>query len=83
MEFHDTLLRNAERLGAVDAKANASHNRIDRLEIEIASDLTDIKKELHSISAWVNQSKGWAAAAFFLWGSIGALFGGLLAKILK
>lgn len=61
-----------ERIGTISAKAAAAHDRIDKLEIGLRSDLKDIKEELKAISAWMNKGKGWAAAAMLLAGMGGA-----------
>lgn len=68
-----------ERIGAIDAKVSAAHSRVDKIEIQIRTDLEDLKKDLKAVVAWMNRSLGWAAACLFTGGIIGAL----IMKLLK
>jgi len=74
-----------ERMVTLDNKISASHARIDKLEILISQDLSEIKdgfndmsKELKEVMGWMNRSKGWAAAVMLM----ASVLGGLIAKAL-
>lgn len=64
------LARIHERVGMLDQKANAGHQRIDQLERLIREDLKALMFKIDVIDAWMNRSKGWAAAALLLWGGL-------------
>lgn len=90
----------SERIGALNQKIEAAHNRQDKMEVEIKAllrelslemkilqkDLTnDIKSiqvefrnDMKEVHAYVNRSKGWAAAAVLL----ATLVGGIITKLL-
>jgi DNA anti-recombination protein RmuC len=72
-----------ERIGAMDAKISAAHTRQDRMELEIKELLNELKSEMKDISAHVNKSKGWAAAALMMAGILGTGLGVLLKIIFK
>lgn len=62
-----------ERLVSLTDKADAAHRRVDKMELIVREDMREIKKELQYISAHINRSKGWAAAALLLAGVLGSL----------
>lgn len=62
-----------ERIGALDAKVTAAHTRVDKLEVLIKEDLTEVKKDLKAVVAWMNRSLGWAAALLFVGGILGSV----------
>lgn len=68
-----------ERLGALDAKVSAAHSRVDKVEQTVAQDLSEIKKDLKIVVAWMNRSLGWAAALLF----VGGILGTIISKLLK
>lgn len=63
-----------EKIGALSAKADAAHNRVDKLEILLREDLQGIKTDLKDLNAYMHRGKGWAAAMIFFGGIVGALF---------
>lgn len=74
-----------ERVGVICAKADAAHARIDKLELGVRDDLKGMREEFRSLSielnkviAWMNQVKGWAAAAVLMSGIIGSVGTALL-----
>jgi hypothetical protein len=73
----DTL----EKIGALSAKADAAHNRIDKIEVLVRDDLKEIKKELKELAAYMNRGKGWGAALIFFSGFAGAGMTKLIAMI--
>jgi hypothetical protein len=84
-----TVLSLLERTVTVEAKASAAHHRVDKLESGISRDLTEIKAALTGISdemkvvvAWMNRSKGWAAAGLLAAGVFGGIASHLILKAL-
>lgn len=69
-----------ERLGQLDQKITAAHNRVDKVEGIIREDLKELKTELNKVVAWMNRSLGWAAALLFVGGIIGTLITIVLKK---
>lgn len=69
------IIRIVEELGIVKEKAKAAHQRLDRMEVVIREDLSEIIAELKGISNWMHTSKGWAAAIALM----ASLLGGLIA----
>lgn len=63
-----------EKIGILSAKANAAHNRVDKLELLLRDDLKEIKDDLKDLNAYMHRGKGWAAAMIFFGGIAGALF---------
>jgi tetrahydromethanopterin S-methyltransferase subunit B len=61
-----------EKIGALGAKADAAHSRVDKLETVIRDDLKMISAELKELNAFMHRGKGWAAAAIFASGIVGA-----------
>ena len=61
-----------EKIGALTAKADAAHSRVDKLENVIRADLLLISTELKELNAYMHRGKGFAAAAIFLSGIVGA-----------
>jgi ABC-type ATPase involved in cell division len=61
-----------EKIGALTAKADAAHSRLDKVETQVRDDLKSIKEELHELNAHMNKGKGWASAMIFLAGLSGA-----------
>ncbi len=72
-----------EKIGALDAKVTAAHNRVDKLEIMLREDLKEILTDLKEIHAYMNKGKGWAAALMLLAGTSGAGIMKLLALMGK
>lgn len=79
-----------ERVGALAAQTTAAHSRIDRVESLVREDLKGIEKsltalreELKPVVAWMNRSKGWAAAGYFAATIIGGALITLIRWILK
>lgn len=68
-----------ERIGALDAKVDAAHKRVDKIENSLSVDLLEIKKDLKIVVAWMNRSLGWAAALLF----VGGILGFVLNKLIK
>lgn len=67
-----------ERIGAVSAKADAAHDRIDNMGELVRHDMKEVILEMKEVVAWMNRSKGWAAAATLLAGIVG----GAVVKVL-
>lgn len=76
-----------ERIVALDTrlsdKVQATHTRIDKLEVLIREDFVELKEDvkaivtkMDSIAAWSERSKGWAAAALLL----ATVLGGVIVK---
>lgn len=79
-----------EKVGALDAKLSAAHQRVDRLEIGVRDDLRelkqefkDLRKDVKALTDHMNRGKGWAAAMLLLAGSAGAGFIKLITLIGK
>lgn len=62
----------AMKLGQVEAKAVAAHDRLDRLETEIKGMLKDIQTDLKDVNANMNRGKGYVTAIIFLASAGGA-----------
>lgn len=84
------LARIYEKMGQMDAKISAAHDRVDRLEAGVRDDLEDIKEcmkdlgaDIKVLNANMNRGKGWTAAILFLAGSAGAGLVELLALIFR
>lgn len=78
-----------ERLTSVNDKVGAAHGRLDKMEILIRDDLKEINEgfkevsgELKVVVAWMNRSKGWAAAAFVAASIFGSIISFLATKLL-
>lgn len=71
MDFH-------EKLGALTAKAEAAHGRLDKLEVDLRSDLVEIQRDLKELTAYMHRGKGWAGALMLVSGIIGAAISTLL-----
>jgi translation elongation factor EF-G len=56
----------------LEAKVGAMHSRLDKVEIEMKNQLGEIAKDVKSLIAFENRSKGWGAALLFFGGIIGA-----------
>ena len=61
----------SEKIGVLTAKADAAHNRVDKLEVLIRDDLRELKADLKELNAYMHRSKGWAAAMIFAGGIVG------------
>ena len=70
----------SERIGQLDSKITAMHNRLDKHEGEYKEVLKDITKELKELNYWMHRSKGWGAAAVLFATILGGLVGKFLIK---
>ncbi len=70
-----------EKLGVIQAKADAAHARVDRLELMIRDDLKDLKNDLKELTAYMHRGKGYASAMLFLAGLSGAGISKLLGSL--
>lgn len=70
-ESDETMNQVHEKLGVLQAKADAAHSRVDKLEAGIKSDLVEIQKDLKELAAYMHRTKGWTAALVFLAGASG------------
>lgn len=68
-----------EKIGALEAKVEAAHSRLDKLEFTLRDDIRDLKAELKELNAFMHKGRGWAAALVFLGGASGAGIAKLLA----
>lgn len=72
-----------EKIGALSAKADAAHNRVDKLELLLRDDLKELKADLKELNAYMHRGKGWAAAMVFISGFAGAGFFKLASLLFK
>lgn len=79
-----------EKLITLDSKVTAAHSRIDKMELLIHEDLTELKgdlkemsKELKDVIAWMNRGKGWSAAILVLAGILGGAISTLAGLFIK
>lgn len=79
----DPLLQAHQQLGQLEGKVAAFHSRMDKLEIRLQSDLTEIKSDLKSLTEFMHRQKGWGAGALFVAGIAGSLLGTLASVLLK
>ncbi len=81
-----------EKIGQLSAKADAAHNRLDKVEILVRDDLKEISKELKAlsermqgkfegISEYINKTKGRDAALIFISSLAGAGLTKLIATV--
>ena len=75
-----------ERIGALDRTISSAHSRVDKMESLVRDDLKEIKtnfaevsREIKELTAYMNRSRGWAAA-FLL---IAGLVGGFIVKLIR
>jgi predicted ATPase len=61
-----------ETIGELRATVKAAHFRVDKVEVQIAAQLTLIQTQLIELNAHMNKGKGWAAASMFISGIVGA-----------
>lgn len=61
-----------EKIGALSAKAEAAHSRVDKIEREIRDDLKELKDDLKELNAYMHRAKGATAILVFLSGVSGA-----------
>jgi hypothetical protein len=71
-----------EAVGRIEAKADAAHKRLDRVETEIKEDLKEIKKDLREFNSHMNKGKGWAAAGLLIVGLFSSAVGGIVTYFL-
>lgn len=60
-----------EKLGALSAKVDAAHSRIDKTETQVREDLKEIFKELKTLNENMNKGKGSLATILFFAGGSG------------
>ena len=79
-----------EKITTVSNKADAVHGRIDKHETIVREDLASMKQDMKdvakivtSISAWVNEKKGWDRAMMFVAGALGSGITAVLNLIFK
>ncbi len=72
-----------EKTITLDGKVTAAHNRLDKMEFLLRDDLTEIKKELKEVIAWMNRGKGWAAATLLIAGMLGGSVASLFSLLFK
>lgn len=72
-----------EKIGVLSAKADAAHNRIDRLEGLVRADLSEIKAELKELIAHMHQGKGWWGGANWMMMLIGGVIGFLVTAAVR
>lgn len=70
-----------EKLGALEAKVQAAHARLDKLDITLRDDIRELKAELKELNAFMHKGRGWAAALVFLGGASGAGIAKLLSVL--
>lgn len=58
-------------IASLQERTSSAHKRLDKLEDTIEADLAEIKKDLKVVTAWMNQGRGWSAAALLMSGIIG------------
>lgn len=73
----DPLLAIHQQIGQLEGKVSAAHNRLDKHEMRVQSDLTEIKSDLKSLTEFMHRQKGWGAGALFVAGLMGSLLGAL------
>lgn len=61
-----------QKLGELEAKTTASHKRLDKVEINLVSELKGIRDELKELNAHMNRGKGMGFAAMIFAGLSGA-----------
>lgn len=79
----DPLLAIHQQIGQLEGKVSAAHNRLDKHEMRVQSDLTEIKSDLKSLTGFMHRQKGWGAGALFVAGIAGSLLGTLASILLK
>lgn len=68
-----------EKIGALTAKVDAAHSRVDKVETQVREDLKEIFKELKTLNETMNKGKGGLATILFLAGG-GGVGAGLFAQ---
>lgn len=75
-----------QKVAVLEAERCADRERMDRMEKAIEDGFARVEKaiaplggQLTELNAWMNRSKGWAAAALLLAGLVGALVKGIIA----
>lgn len=61
------------KLGAVEAKADAAHGRLDRHEQGMREDLKDIKHNIAEIREWQHKTQGRDATLFVIGTVLGSV----------
>lgn len=74
-----------ERLVIVEQRSAAAHQRVDKLEASLATDLKEINAELKDMVKWMHEQKGEASGrgkVIAALTSIAALVGGVLGALI-
>jgi hypothetical protein len=79
----DPLLQAHQQIGQLEGKVGAFHSRMDKLEMRVQSDLTEIKSDLKSLTEFMHRQKGWGAGALFVAGVFGSLLGTAIGFLVK
>ena len=79
----DPLLQAHQQLGQLEGKVGAFHSRMDKLELRVQSDLTEIKADLKALTEFMHRQKGWGAGALFVAGIVGGIFGTVVGALVS
>lgn len=84
----DDLSLLQQKVAVLEAERCADRERMDRLEKSIEEGFARVERavaplggQLTELNAWMNRSKGWAAAALLLAGLVGGLVKSVIAGI--
>ncbi len=72
-----------EKMTLAHSKADAAHNRLDKMEVFISGELKEIKSDIKEAIGHMNRSKGWAAASILLAGILGGALAAAISSVLK
>lgn len=79
----DPLLQLHQQIGQLEGKVSAAHSRLDKHEMRVQSDLTEIKSDLKALTEFMHRQKGWGAGALFVAGVFGSLLGTAIGILVK
>jgi hypothetical protein len=78
---HIEIARIQERIGAIDAKADAAHKRMDSMDALIRSDIKDLVDDIKTLMAWMNHKKGHDAAMLVAASAVGGVVSFIASKL--